>query len=229
MWRPVDRHTAVMRPPQHRACLISTQDSMHAGERFNTCSHLLGLLLALSGTVVLMLRTLPLGDTTKTMAALVFAASTVVLYAASTLFHSSRGRSKRFWQRVDHCAIYLLIAGTYTPFALVTLQGVWGGALLGATWLAAAVGIARELRAGAAPSLWLYFGMGWIGVMAAAPLAARLDRAGLVWLLIGAGLYTAGTYFYSNQRGLRHAHGTWHLFVLGGTASHFVAIGWFVL
>lgn len=204
---------------------------MYAGERFNTCSHLLGLVLALFGTAVLMARTLPLGDATKTTAALVFALSMIALYAASTLFHSSRGRTKLFWQRADHCAIYLLIAGTYTPFALVTLHGIWGWLLLAAIWLGAAIGIRRELRAGDAvkPSLWLYIGMGWIGVLAAAPLAMRLDGAGLAWLLAGAALYTAGTYFYSNRRGLRHAHGAWHLFVLGGTASHFISIGWFVL
>jgi len=204
---------------------------MVAGERFNTCTHLFGLVLALSGTAFLMGRTLPQGDITRTIAALVFALSMVALYAASTLFHSSRGHAKLFWQRADHCAIYLLIAGTYTPFAMVTLHGLWGWLLLGVIWLGAVVGIWRELRAGdvVKPSLWIYVGMGWIGVMAAAPLAARLDGAGLAWLLVGAALYTAGTYFYSNQQGLRHAHGTWHLFVLGGTASHFVTIGWFVL
>lgn len=204
---------------------------MDTGERFNTCSHLLGLLLALLGTVFLMARTLPLSDPIKTAAALIFALSMVALYAASTLFHASRGRSKLFWQRADHCAIYLLIAGTYTPFALVTLHGLWGGLLLVAVWSGATLGIYRELRASDAvkPSLWLYLGMGWLGVMAAAPVAARLAGAGLAWLLVGAALYTAGTYFYSNRQGLPHAHGAWHLFVLGGTACHFVTIGWFVL
>ena len=204
---------------------------MYAGERFNTCSHLLGLLLALLGTVFLIARTVPLGDTTRTVAAIVFALSMIVLYGASTLFHCSRGRTKLFWQRADHCAIYLLIAGTYTPFALVTLRGTGGWMLLGAIWTGAAIGIYRELRTGnsAKPSLLLYIVMGWIGVAAAAPLAARLNGGGLAWLLAGAALYTAGTYFYSNRRGLRHVHGAWHLFVLGGTASHFVSIGWFVL
>lgn len=155
-----------MRPSRHpfniRHALIALQDSMHAGERFNTCTHLLGLVLALLGTAVLMARTLPLGDAIKTIAALVFALSMIALYAASTLFHGSRGRTRLFWQRADHCAIYLLIAGTYTPFALVTLHGLWGGLLLGAIWLGAAIGIRRELRAGNAvkPSLWLYIGMG---------------------------------------------------------------------
>ena len=204
---------------------------MYHGERFNGYTHLLGLLLALLGAGLLLGRTLPHGDAARIAAALVFALSMVVLYAASTLFHSTRGAARLFWQRADHCAIYLLIAGTYTPFGLVTLQGPWGWALLAAIWSVAVFGIYRELRpgVGAAPSLPLYLGLGGLGVAAAAPLAARLDGGGLGWLLTGAVLYTAGTVFYRNRRGWVHAHGLWHLFVLGGTASHFVAITWFVL
>ncbi|MFM9927691.1 hemolysin III family protein [Variovorax sp. H27-G14] len=207
---------------------------MYPGERLNSYSHLLGLLLALPATALLLLKTVPTGDPARIAGALVFSLSAVALYAASTLFHSTRGRLKRMWERADHCAIYLLIAGTYTPFALVTLQGVWGGLLLAVIWSAALFGIWRELRpatggAPKTPSLWLYIGMGWLGVLAAVPLAARLDAAGLVWLLIGGVLYTAGTVFYRNRQGFRHAHGAWHLFVLAGTASHYVAVGWFVL
>lgn len=204
---------------------------MYRGERFNSATHAAGLLLALGGAVLLLGKTLPQGDPARIAGAAVFAFSMVALYAASTLFHSSRGAARLFWQRADHCAIYLLIAGTYTPFALVTLQGPWGWALLAAIWSVAAVGIRRELRPGvaAAPSLRLYIGMGWLGVLAAAPLAARLDGAGLAWLLAGAVLYTGGTVFYRNRRGWPHAHGFWHLFVLGGTASHFMAVAGFVL
>ena len=208
---------------------------MYPGERLNGYSHLLGLLLALPATALLLAKTLPTGDAARIAGALVFSLSAVALYAASTLFHSTRGeKRKRFWERADHCAIYLLIAGTYTPFALVTLRGPWGWLLLAAAWGAAVFGIARELRqqagdAAAKPPLSLYLGMGWLGVLAAAPLAARLDGGGLAWLLTGGVLYTAGTVFYRNRRGFRHAHGAWHLFVLGGTASHFVAVGWFVL
>jgi hemolysin III len=165
----------------------------------------------------------------KIVGALVFALSCVALYAASTLFHGTRGLAKLRWQRVDHSAIYLLIAGSYTPFALVTLQGTWGWMLLAAVWAAAFFGIWRELRSTAArPSLALYIGMGWVGVAAVAPLVARLEAAGLIWLLLGAVLYTTGTIFYVNRAGYRHAHGMWHLFVLGGTASHYAAIAGFV-
>lgn len=207
---------------------------MYPGERFNGYSHLLGLLLALLATVLLLAKTLPTGDPARIAGALVFSLSAVALYAASTLFHSTRGRLKRMWERADHCAIYLLIAGTYTPFALVTLQGPWGWLLLATVWGAALFGIWRELmpaggKALKKPSLALYIGMGWLGVLAAVPLAARLESAGLAWLLIGCVLYTAGTVFYRNRQGFRHAHGAWHLFVLAGTASHYVAVGWFVL
>jgi hemolysin III len=204
---------------------------MYPGERFNGYSHLLGLLLALGGAVVLIWRTLPARDPAKLAGALVFAGAMVALYAASTLFHSTRGRAKLFWQRADHCAIYLMIAGTCTPFALVMSQGAWGWLVLGAIWSLAALGIGRELRPGPAPapSLPIYIGMGWLAVLAVVPLALRLEAAGLAWLLAGALLYTVGTVFYRNRRGFQHAHGTWHLFVLGGTASHYVTVTWFVL
>ncbi|MBU1357853.1 MAG: hemolysin III family protein [Gammaproteobacteria bacterium] len=204
---------------------------MYHGERFNGYTHLLGLMLATAGSALLIGKTASGGDLAKTASALVFAISMVTLYAASTLFHSTRGRTKLFWQRVDHCAIYLLIAGSYTPFALVTLQGAWGWALLGSTWLAALLGIARELRPAEVPkpSLWIYMGMGWLGALAAVPLVARLESPGLVWLLAGALAYSAGTVFYLNRSGWRHAHGMWHLFVLAGTASHYVTVSQFVL
>lgn len=203
---------------------------MYPGERFNTCTHLLGLVLAVLGLPMLLAKTLPGGNAAKIVGSMVFALSCVALYAASTLFHSARGEAKLRWQRVDHCAIYLLIAGSYTPFALVTLQGTWGWMLLVTVWSIAAFGIWRELRSTAAgPSLALYIGMGWVGVAAAAPLVAQLEAGGLVWLLVGAVLYTAGTIFYVNRAGYRHAHGLWHLFVLGGTASHYAAIAGFVV
>jgi hemolysin III len=204
---------------------------MYQGERFNGYSHLLGLMLATAGSALLLTKTVAGNDPARTASALVFGLSMVALYGASTLFHSTRGRMKLFWQRVDHCAIYLLIAGSYTPFALVTLQGAWGWALLAAAWSAALFGVARELRRGEppAPSLALYLAMGWLGVLAAVPLVERLDGAGLAWLLAGALWYSAGTVFYRNPLGWRHAHGTWHLFVLAGSASHYVTVAHFVL
>ena len=206
---------------------------MYPGERLNGYTHLLGLVLALVAMALLLAKTVPTGDPARIAGALVFSLSAVALYAASTLFHSTRGPRKRLWEKADHCAIFLLIGGTYTPYVLVTLNGLWGWLLLAAVWSAALFGIGRELlqAKGAAvkPALALYIGMGWLGVLAAVPLAARLESGGLAWLLAGSVLYTAGTVFYRNRRGFRHAHGTWHLFVLAGTASHFVSVGCFVL
>lgn len=202
---------------------------MLPGERFNTCTHLFGFVLAIFGVPLILVSSLPSGDARKIAGGLVFALSCVALYAASTFFHSSRGQAKLWWQRADHCAIYLLIAGSYTPFALVAVQGFWVWALLVAVWSAALLGIAREFSAtSSTPSLALYIGMGWLMVAAAVPLLARIDARGLEWLLIGAALYTAGTIFYVNRAGYRHAHGVWHLFVLGGTASHYMAVVGFV-
>ena len=204
---------------------------MYAGERFSGYSHLLGLLLAALGAAGLLGKTLGAGDGTRTAAAVVFSLSMLALYATSTLFHSTRGRAKLVWQRADHCAIYLLIAGTYTPLALVTLEGPVGWCLLAAIWAIAFWGMTRELRPGGAgrPSVAMYVGMGWLGLLAAVPIAARMQSEGLAWLLAGAVLYSAGTVFYRNRGGLRHAHGIWHLFVLAGTASHYVAVAGFIL
>jgi len=204
---------------------------MYHGERFNGYSHLCGFLLATAGSAMLISKTMTDSDPAKTASALVFGVSMMVLYAASTIFHSTRGSAKLFWQRVDHCAIYLLIAGSYTPFALVTLEGPWGWALMGGIWAAAIVGIGRELRPGdpPKPSLLIYLGMGWLGALVLGPLIERLDSTAVAWVLTGALLYSAGTIFYANPLGWRHAHGMWHLFVIGGTLCHYVAVTQFVL
>lgn len=204
---------------------------MDMGERFNGYTHLLGLALAVLGAVHLLMQTLAGGDAANIAGALVFSMSTVAVYGASTLFHGARGERKRFWQRADHCAIYILIAGSYTPFALATMPAGWGLVPLALLWVAAIALVVRELRAHATaePIAALYLGLGWACVLAAVPLAARLGSPALAWLVIGAAFYTSGLVFWRNRSGWRHAHGTWHLFVLGGTASHYVALAGFVL
>ena len=198
---------------------------MFAGERFNTCTHLLGLALAILGVPFVLAKTLPSGDPEKIGGGLVFALCCVVLYAASTLFHGTQGRAKAGWQRADHCAIYVLIAGSYTPFALVSVQGALGWALAAAVWCVALLGVWREIRSTSSkPPLGFYIGLGWVAVAAAAPLLSHMATAELRWLLAGAVSYTAGTVFYVNRAGYQHAHGIWHLFVLGGTASHYMAV-----
>jgi hemolysin III len=199
---------------------------MRTGERLNTATHMIGVVLALAGTVALLDKALASGSDTKILAAAGFAASMLLLYGASTLYHGSHGPRKALWAKVDHCAIYVLILGSYLPFALITLRGPVGWTLLAGVTALAAVGISRELWWGRAapPSVPLYLAMGWIGVAALLPLYRELDRFGLLALVAGALLYSIGVLFYRVDARVPHAHGVWHLFVLGGTGSHFFAI-----
>ena len=199
---------------------------MHHGERFNSFTHLTGLVLAVAGAALLITKSSLQGDAWKIVGSSIFSASMVLLYGASTLYHSVRGKAKRVLVKFDHCAIYLLIAGTYTPFALVTLRGPWGWSLFGVVWGLAALGIVKELCFGRDrfPSVPLYLAMGWLAVVAAVPLMRELANAGLFWLIAGGVLYTTGVLFYANDERWRHAHGIWHLFVLAGTACHYVAV-----
>ena len=197
---------------------------MDHGERFNSYSHLFGLMAVLTGTSLLLRHALRGGELPAVLGVALFGASTAALYAASLLFHSSRGPRKAWWQRADHAAIFLAIAGSYTPFALLRLEGLADQAFLAAVWAAAVAGVWREMSGTRRPMLWLYVAMGWLCVLGAVSLAARIGEVSTWWLLLGAGFYTAGTVFYRNRRGWPHAHGIWHLFVLAGTASHYVAL-----
>jgi len=205
---------------------------MYYGERFNSWSHLIGLVLAVGSAGVLMPRVVVRsGDAWHIAACAIFITAAVAVYASSTLYHCSRGARKRFWERVDHCMIYLLIAGTYTPIGLIPLAGAWGWALLAAAWTLAAAGIVREIccrRQPAAPSVQLYVAMGWMGLAMALPIAEHVPAPGLAWLLAGALLYTAGLVFYRNASGWVHAHGVWHVFAVCGTACHFLMVWSFV-
>jgi hemolysin III len=167
------------------------------------------------------------GDPWRIVSFSVFGATLVVLYTISTLYHSTRGRAKAVFQKLDHCAIYLLIAGTYTPFALVALRGALGWTLFGLAWGLALLGIAQEFRFGKGArwlSLAIYLVMGWMGIVAVSPLVATLGAAGVAWLVTGGALYTAGIVFYVYDERVRHFHGIWHLFVLGGSASHWATV-----
>jgi hemolysin III len=199
---------------------------VYPGERFNSYTHLAGLMLAIGGAAVLITMAALRGDVWQVVSFSIFAASMVTLYGASTLYHSVRGAAKKVFVKLDHCAIYVLIAGTYTPFTLVTLRGPWGWALFGTVWGLAIIGIVKELWLGRerVPSVPLYVAMGWMAVVAAVPLVQGLPPAGLAWLVAGGLFYTAGIVFYANDERWRHAHGVWHLFVLAGTASHYCAV-----
>jgi len=203
---------------------------MYHGERFNSFTHLAGLLAAVAGSVVLIVQAARAGDAWQIVSFSIFAASMMLLYGASTLYHSVRGAAKRVLVKFDHCAIYLLIAGTYTPFTLVTLRGPWGWSLFGVVWGLAIIGIVKELVLGRdrVPSVPLYVAMGWLGAIAAVPLYQQLPGAALYWLVAGGVFYTAGILFYANDERWRHAHGIWHLFVLAGTVCHYITVLYFV-
>jgi hemolysin III len=203
---------------------------MYHGERLNSITHLLGLALAVAASTILISQAAQRGGILQIISFSVFGASMIGLYGPSTLYHSIQGASKKRWAKADHCAIYLLIAGTYTPFTLVTLHGPLGWCLFVFVWSLAATGIGKELWWGraSAPSVPLYLLMGWCGLAAAVPLAHGLRGPGLIWLLSGCLFYSVGVVFYALGNRVPHGHGIWHLFVLGGTASHYVTVLKFV-
>lgn len=205
---------------------------MHDGEKFNALTHLAGAVLALAGTVVLIVLAAQGGDPWKMVSVSIYGATLVLLYSISTLYHSLQGPAKDILRKLDHHGIYLLIAGTYTPFCLVTLRGPWGWSLLGVVWGLAALGILQETRPASGPrilSVVIYVVMGWVVLAALAPLLRALGPAGFAWLAAGGVFYTLGIVFYALDSRYSHAHGVWHLFVLAGSACHFYAILRYVL
>jgi hemolysin III len=193
----------------------------------NSMSHGLGLVAALAVTPFLLTQALRHGAAPVIVGVSVFAATMVLLYLTSTVYHAlPHGRAKRGMRVLEHCAIFLLIAGTYTPFALGVLRGAWGWTLLGLAWGLAAVGIGLKAVAGLrypAVSLGLYLGMGWLFVVALRPLSLHMPFGGVLWLLLGGLAYTVGVGFFAAKR-LPYAHSVWHMFVLAGTACHCIAV-----
>lgn len=207
--------------------MIVTAEAIHREEIANAITHGVGALAsAAAGAVLVTLASLN-GTRLQMVSAIVFGASLVLLYTASTLYHAIPSvRIKRRLKVFDHCAIYMLIAGTYTPFALIGLQGVVGWWLFGVAWGLALVGIVFKLFFTGRFKLFstlVYIGMGWMAVFAIRPMILKIPVAALIWLLAGGVAYTAGTLFYHNER-LRYSHAVWHLFVLAGSACHFVAV-----
>ncbi|MCM8593821.1 hemolysin III family protein [Accumulibacter sp.] len=200
---------------------------MYHGERLNAWTHLVGAVLALAGAIVLIVVAAQAGDPWKVVSVSIYGATLVLLYSLSTLYHSFRGRAKEILQRLDHQGIYLLIAGSYTPFCLVTLRGPWGWSLFGIVWGLAIVGSIQEFWLRSEKrilSVVIYVVMGWVVLVALIPLLRELGVAGFLWVAVGGVLYTAGIAFYALDARLTHAHGIWHLFVLGGSAAHYFAI-----
>ncbi len=205
---------------------------MHFGERFNSVTHLVGSVLSVAGVATLVTMAAMERDPYKIVSFAVYGAMLLVLYTISTLYHSVRSpRAKAVLQKCDHSAIYLLIAGSYTPITLVTLRGPWGWSLFGVSWGLAAFGIVQELTLGRrtrSVSMVIYVLMGWLALVAIRPLVTALPPAGTAWLLAGGLIYSAGIYFFINDERIRHGHGIWHLFVLGGSLCQFVSIARYV-
>ena len=196
----------------------------------NSVSHGVGVVAAVAASPFLVLDATRRGGALAIVGASVFAGSAVVLYLASTLYHAlSNNRAKRVFRIIDHSAIFLLIAGTYTPFALGALRGSVGWTLLGVVWGLAAVGITLKSVAGIRYpwlSTTLYLAMGWLALIAIRPLWVHVPVAGWLWLIAGGLAYTAGIAFYAAER-VRYAHFVWHLFVLLGSVCHFFAVLWY--
>ena len=200
---------------------------MMKGERFNSISHLVGATLALAGLVVLVVVASNTGGTRRIVSFSVYGTTLFLLYLISTLYHGLPGRAKHVFRILDHQAIYLLIAGSYTPFTLITLKGPVGWWIFGAVWGMAVIGMVLDAlprRGARVVPYFIYLAMGWIILLALKPLLAVLPHAGFLWLLTGGILYTSGIVFYALDVRYPWMHGVWHLFVLGGSISHYVAI-----
>jgi hemolysin III len=216
----------VLRPHHRRADAMNTAYNT-AEEIANALTHGIGALLAFGGSAVLITLAAVWGDAWQLGAAIVFGATLFVLYLASTLYHAlPHPNAKRWFKVVDHCAIYLLIAGTYTPFSLIGLREHGGVLLFSVAWSLAAAGILFKLFTTGrfrGLSTALYVAMGWMALFAAPAMIDNLAPATLYWLAAGGIAYTAGVAFYLN-RSLRFSHAVWHLFVLAGSGCHFVAV-----
>ena len=193
----------------------------------NSITHGLGLIASIAALPILLLRARSSNDPSAVMGATIFGVTLILLYATSTVYHAlPLSKGKRFFRVLDHSAIYLLIAGTYTPFALGPLRGPWGWTLLAIIWTLTLIGIGSKVVVGfRLPHLstGLYLLMGWLIVVAIKPLVESIPRAGLLWLAAGGLAYTGGVAFYSTKR-VRYSHMIWHLFVAAGSICHFIAV-----
>lgn len=204
-----------------------TRDQTLGEEIANAISHGAGLVLAVASLPILVYQAAVKGDGMNVVAASIFAGTAIVLYLVSMLYHAlPPGRAKAWFNRFDHASIYLFIAGSYMPFLFGVLRGAWGWSLFGVVWAAAALGVAAKLSDRLKHPLWstgLYVAMGWVAVIAAAPLVQGMSAAGLTWLVAGGLCYTAGAVVFLCDSKWRYAHFVWHVFVLSGSTCHFFA------
>lgn len=208
--------------------VLPTRTQSAAEELANSISHGIGVVGAMIGTPILLLAAFRHGSTSFLVGTIIFAVTILLLYLGSTLYHAwPRTRAKSFLQTLDHSAIFLLIAGTYTPFALGPLRDTGGLTMLGIVWVLALFGVAMKTTRGTLRhrklAMTLYLGTGWLGLIFIRPLALAIPWSAVLWLVAGGIAYTVGTLFFANER-LRYAHFIWHLFVIAGTSCHFAAV-----
>lgn len=204
---------------------------MYKGERFNSYSHLIGSIGSAVGLAVLIYVAIEKGGFWRITSFTIYGVTLLTLYTCSTLYHSFRGKWKNIFRKLDHISIYLLIAGTYTPFTLITLRGDIGWIIFGIVWGLAAIGIIIDLLHKAGNRIlqvFIYLGMGWIVFFLFDTLINRISVEGFSWLMAGGLFYTMGVIFFALSDKHRLAHGIWHLFVLAGSLSHFVTIVMYV-
>ena len=205
---------------------------MYKGEWFNSISHMIGAALALVGLVLLVVLAALQGDPWKIVSFSIYGTTLLLLYTFSALYHSLHGKAKKVFRKFDHLSIYLLIAGSYTPFTLITLRGVWGWSIFGAIWGLAILGIVLDSlpqKGQRVLPVIIYVFMGWLILIALGPLLRALPLMGLAWLLLGGVFYTIGIVFYALDKRVRHFHGIWHLFVLAGSLSHYFTVLFYVV
>lgn len=199
-------------------------------EAANALSHGIGFVLSAAALPLLLRSALERGQTADVVGAALFGSTMMVLYFVSMAYHALPASPSKAWMgRVDHASIYLFIAGSYMPFLLGLLRGPWGWSLFAVVWMAAALGVVAKLRNRLSDARWstlLYLAMGWVVVVAAAPLFERMSSAGLAWLVAGGLFYTVGAFVYLLDGRVRYAHLAWHLFVMAGSACHFCAAFW---
>lgn len=211
-----------------------TEHTYSIGEEVaNALTHGIGALLSVAAMTMMIMTSVQLGDGWKLASSIVYGISLVILFTSSTLYHSFQPESiKKVFQTFDHCAIYFLIAGTYTPFVLVSLNGVWGWVLFGVIWGLAFFGVIFKVafkQRFPRVSLITYILMGWVIVVAAEEMLEKVPAPAL-WLLFAGGLsYTLGTIFYAADKKIPYNHAIWHLFVLGGAVCHFLAVYLYVI
>lgn len=212
---------------------MSRKDQSLIEEAANSITHGFGLLLSVTGLLILVASAGISGDIWRVACFSIYGGSLIILYAASTLYHAfPRGRAKNIFKTIDHSAIYILIAGSYTPFALISVRGAWGWALFGAIWAIALSGIAFkiffDIDRFIVLSTVIYLIMGWLAVIAVKPILNNVPFNGIVLLIAGGVLYTSGVFFHFFDK-LNFHHAIWHIFVLGGSICHYFAVLFYVL